>query len=559
MPNRLPIPNQDSGNWGTLLNGFLTQSLDNTNGGGINKFDTFSLRPTTLGADDKGKTYLYTQTGNFHQWTGTEWKVLNESVINVKDYGAVGDGVVDDTAAIQRAVDKANNSNYPKVYIPTGKYFITSTVKLYSNIVISGKGKNSLLIGDVDVSIFNPTGTKTTAGTLDQKIAGYLDNIVLDGLGFVSKHVFNDTATLVIFVYCKNCEVRNCYFNGYTYEAQTASVLHGIHYAGCFNCKFINNVFYAPGNTAEHTSCYGFNGLNDGSVSSGGYSQNNVCFEVGDTGMGLWTGTENVLSDSDTFYISSPGYTSVGIDFAGVNGAKINNARFFGGNVAIRVGTNLGYVDKNIEINNPYCENQTEQAIKIYHEDFSTTINGGIIKSSIDNATGIYVGMQANWKGELQIINTTIDCTGNNSTAINFELEPNHKLILHNSNPVIKSGKLVGFLDDFRNIGENTLDNLVFHQAKKVDITTTGTIYTTFAKAKLAKGFYKIRGDYQYTGPALNLPLILNSGVFNSQIFDSTEFERPFIVTEPTIVEFKSSAAQGYSGSIENFSVYRIC
>ena len=58
MPtNRLPTPGSDSGNWGTLLNGFLTQSLDNTNGGGINKFEQFSQRPT-LTADDKGKTYL---------------------------------------------------------------------------------------------------------------------------------------------------------------------------------------------------------------------------------------------------------------------------------------------------------------------------------------------------------------------------------------------------------------------------------------------------------------------------------------------------------------------
>jgi hypothetical protein len=275
--------------------------------------------------------------------------------------------------------------------------------------------------------------------------------------------------------------------------------------------------------------------------------------------MGLWTGTENVQSDSDTFYISSPGYTTVGIDFAGVNGAKITNARFIGGNVALRVGTNLGYVDKNIEINNPYCENQTENAIKIFHEDFSTVINGGRIQSTVDNAIGIYTGMQANWKGELQIRDTVIDCTGNNSLAIKFELLPNHKLVLYSSNPIIKSGTLLGFLDESRNIGENILDNLVFHQAKKVDINTTGTTYTNFAKVKLATGFYKIRGDYQYTGSALNLQLILDSGVVGSQLFNSTDFEKPFIVHEPTMIEFKSSAAQGFSGSIENFSVYRIC
>ena len=138
MPtNRLPTPGQDSGNWGTMLNGFLTQSLDNTNGGGINKFDTFSLRPTTLGADDKGKTYLYTQTGNFHQWSGTEWKVLNESVINVKDYGAVGDGVSDDTAAIQSCLNDASKTN---LFFPVGRYKISTITITKNNTNINGSG-----------------------------------------------------------------------------------------------------------------------------------------------------------------------------------------------------------------------------------------------------------------------------------------------------------------------------------------------------------------------------------------------------------------------------------
>ena len=141
MPNKLPTPGQDSGNWGTLLNGFLTQSLDNTNGGGINKFDIFSQRPTTLGVEDKGKTYLYTQTGNFHQWSGTAWKVLNESVINVKDYGAVGDGVADDHPVIQKCID-----NYAKIFIPKGSYFLGNTLKVDGGKEIAGESKNNTIL-----------------------------------------------------------------------------------------------------------------------------------------------------------------------------------------------------------------------------------------------------------------------------------------------------------------------------------------------------------------------------------------------------------------------------
>ena len=138
MPlKRIPTPTQDAGNWGTILNDHLAQTQNPLNGA-FNSFDQFSARPTNLTADDAGKTYLYTQTGNWHEWSETEWKVQNKSEINVKDYGAVGDGVVDDTAAIQKAIDKGSYlSNYDvtktnHIYVPNGKYRITSTLNLTS-------------------------------------------------------------------------------------------------------------------------------------------------------------------------------------------------------------------------------------------------------------------------------------------------------------------------------------------------------------------------------------------------------------------------------------------
>ena len=50
-------------------------------------------------------------------------------VNNVKAFGAKGDGVTDDTAAIQAAIDALPNSG-GVVYLPTGTYNITSTINL---------------------------------------------------------------------------------------------------------------------------------------------------------------------------------------------------------------------------------------------------------------------------------------------------------------------------------------------------------------------------------------------------------------------------------------------
>lgn len=78
--------------------------------------------------------------------------------LNVMDYGAVGDGIADDTAAIQAAIN-AGKASSVTVYMPTGIYKVTATLDL------SGSGEVRL-VGDGPGHTLIYSTVTTTAGIL---------------------------------------------------------------------------------------------------------------------------------------------------------------------------------------------------------------------------------------------------------------------------------------------------------------------------------------------------------------------------------------------------------
>ena len=95
--------------------------------GGVTKKGTFDQIP-----------FLQAGTGAVAR---TAQAKMRETV-SVKDFGAVGDGVADDTAAIQAAVTYAINSNLKAVYIPSGVYVVSATINL-GRMCLRGDGDGS--------------------------------------------------------------------------------------------------------------------------------------------------------------------------------------------------------------------------------------------------------------------------------------------------------------------------------------------------------------------------------------------------------------------------------
>jgi hypothetical protein len=77
----------------------------------------------------------------------------NSDYVNVKDFGATGDGATDDTVAIKAAIAYAGIIK-GVVYFPDGNYKISSTLALPSNVSVIGRSRESVTI------------TKTTSATV---------------------------------------------------------------------------------------------------------------------------------------------------------------------------------------------------------------------------------------------------------------------------------------------------------------------------------------------------------------------------------------------------------
>jgi hypothetical protein len=252
---------------------------------------------TTVNAADE---LIIQQGGITKRATGAELaKGLNtiNGTVNVKDFGAVGDGVADDTAAIQAAVT-ASPASGGTVFFPAGTYKF-SGVTVTKGISIIGDGYQDAAVRFVNTSATNPffsfsnaSGIKVanfeasssvtrTGGAFlsfnttsrvkisDFYMSGYYigiavdfsDNIVIDSFS-----MFNGIHTAIQVG--KNARVENCSINNGYIKNETTAATYGVlaGYVDVFSIGagmiIINHgtcLQIAPtaGQTASLIDCYG--------------------------------------------------------------------------------------------------------------------------------------------------------------------------------------------------------------------------------------------------------------------------------------------------------------
>ena len=154
-----------------------------------------------------------------------------QEMVSVKDFGAVGNGVTNDTAAVQLAI----NSNAKAVYFPSGTY-LCNLITLVSGQTLYGDGAASIIKYNSGSALLY--GLSASAGT-------YLENITirdLQLLGIVATSGFSEFIHLINVNGVRNFTVQNCQINGFQGDglylgAYTDNTRHNVN-VEVINCLF---------------------------------------------------------------------------------------------------------------------------------------------------------------------------------------------------------------------------------------------------------------------------------------------------------------------------------
>lgn len=247
------------------------------------------------------------------------------AVLNLKHrrFGAKGDGITDDTAAIQACFDAAAASGIP-VYIPEGEFRFASQLVVSSRIEIVGAGLKAALVADVGVAtdavVVNPGG-----------FGVYLYRLRWRGFS-----ILGEAAS------CKNALViSRCHLSEFDIVVRAGAAEWGTVVTGCLISRFriITSINYTPPYIEQTNATMPTLGAVKMTVADGNMPCNANEFDfIIEGGLGAGARVEDQLNQGNNRYWGTiEGVGGQGFYMTGCRGPHIAN---------LHMETNVGFASE---------------------------------------------------------------------------------------------------------------------------------------------------------------------------------------------------------------------
>ena len=360
---------------GTPTSGTLTNCTFPT----LNQNTSGTAAGLSAALNSTGVNYTSAGTGAVTRTAASKF----DDTVSVKDFGATGNGVTNDTTAIQAAL----NSGATGVFIPTGTYKITAALTIPANVRFYGNSRSGCVIScaTTNVGILTDAGNTSVSVeclSLTYSVTAVSGANALSLTGFYSSATNFSISNAYIGISSVGTSVTFCNSIGYDNFQVSNCISVGMKLQYAYNVNVSNFYITAGSNTAYgtllvidhgqgHNFLMGeiynavfsatitniqfckFDQIYFDSAAQGGYinsstslSFNNCWFSAGRTGggyPGLTIGIFATIDTSDTIVFTNTSFINCGSDgvlvYGGVSRACFANC-IVGGN-SVTSGANV--------------------------------------------------------------------------------------------------------------------------------------------------------------------------------------------------------------------------
>lgn len=156
----------------------------------------------------------------------------SDYVVNVRELGAVGDGVTDDRSAFGQAMDLICGEGGGTIYVPPGTYVINGVVELCSNLVIMGDGAT------ITKTVWSPYSVFVALSHGNTGYGSSVKNVMATGLRFLGDFAGDNSICGFALHHAADVTIERCIFE------QAQGTGHCIDLNGCdgvvvSHCEFV--------------------------------------------------------------------------------------------------------------------------------------------------------------------------------------------------------------------------------------------------------------------------------------------------------------------------------